>query len=414
MQPELGSPSLPNCVCGSPAKIGELSLRRNGATTGKLMINAPINSGSGGKEQRLRSDESDPVEVKTIPLERIDPRFRQLWEQSSPTDRDALSSYFLPHRSRKLILQPSRPRVIKWYCPFAHQTKFPSGLRYCINVYTGCAHSCVYCYAASYEPACARPKRDFGKLLQKDFEDLEEFHVPPAPVHLSNSTDPFQPLELQLGHAKLALEGLLRYRHRFTTVTVLTKNPLLAAQDEYLRLLRRLGEISGNHPARHLWLGDEPHGLQVEVSMSFWREDARAFWDPVAPSLEARIEGMRALHEAGVPVVLRIDPLFPRSPLTTEPHSKLSDFGLEEAHTIEDLEQLVLLAKTIGACHVVYSVVKIVQPRMRSMGRAAAGLRAAFEAMAQPEKLVFRGGSWRLPIRSLALITEPFLDLNST
>lgn len=62
-------------------------------------------------------------------------------------------------------------------------------------------------------------------MLSMDLLDLDACDVPPAPVHLSNSTDPFQPLEDQTGHARLALEGLLGRRHRFTTVVILTKNP---------------------------------------------------------------------------------------------------------------------------------------------------------------------------------------------
>ena len=37
-----------------------------------------------------------------------------------------------------------------------------------------------------------------------------------------------------------------------------------------------------------------------------------------------------ALREAGIPVVMRIDPLFPRSPLPCLP-SRQEEFGLEEA-----------------------------------------------------------------------------------
>jgi DNA repair photolyase len=248
-------------------------------------------------------------------------------------------------------------------------------------------------------------------MLQKDLEDLEHFQVPPAPVHISNSTDPFQPLELRLGHTKLALEGLLRYRHRFTTVTVLTKNPLLAVQHDYLSLLRRLGDVGDDHPAKHLWQDGKRPALQVEVSLAFWREEARAFWDKAAPSVAARIEGIRALRQAGVPVVLRIDPLFPRSPVGNGSVATLRDFGIEEAQTIEDLERLVLLAKEIGIAQVVYSAVKIVRPRSRPTDVAMAGLKAAFQVMAAPEKLVFRGGSWRLPSRAVALVTEPFVEL---
>lgn len=353
----------------------------------------------------------EAVDSATIPLDRVDPRFRAVWEQSSPAARKALSLYFLPHSSRQPLLQPKRPRVIKWYCPFAHQHTFSSGHRYCINVYTGCSHDCTYCYAASYEPACASPKRDFGKLLQRDLEDLEQFRVPPAPVHISNSTDPFQPLELRLGHTKFTLEGLLRYRHRFTTLTVLTKNPLLAAQGDYLSLLRRLGDVGDDHPAKHLWQDRKRPALQVEVSLAFWREEARAFWEKGAPSVAARIEGIRALRQAGVPVVLRIDPLFPRSPVGNDSIATLQDFGIEEAQTMQDLERLVLLAKEIGVAHVVYSPVKIVWPRSRPMDSTMAGLKAAFQVMAAPEELVFRGGSWRLTPRVAALVTEPFVEL---
>jgi DNA repair photolyase len=313
--------------------------------------------------------------------------------------------------------------LIKWYCPGADQNVFASGHRYEINVFNGCGHYCIYCFVG---PACPKPKRDFEKLLRKDLENLERFNVPPAPVHMSNSTDPFQPLEPEHGHTKFALEGLLRYRHRFTTVTLTTKNPLLAARSDYLSLLQSLGKIGEDHPKRELFLSGEQPPCQVEVSMSFWREEARRFWDPCAPTLEERKEGMRALRAARVPVVLRIDPLFPRSPITTEPLSSLSDFHLVEAQTLDDLEQLVSFAKEIDVDHIVYKVVKIislakekgerqivdeavntVQPVEPPMRR----LKRAFVAMAQPEKLVFRGGSWRLPRRHVDLIADPFLEI---
>ena len=365
-----------------------------------------------------------PVDAKTMSLDRIHPKYRPVWEAKSQADREALSKYFLPLGSQKPLLRPtSRPKLIKWYCPGADQNVFPSGHRYEINVFYGCGHFCVYCFVG---PAGPKPKRDFEKLLRKDLENLERFNVPPAPVHMSNSTDPFQPLESKYGHTKFALEGLLRYRHRFTTVTLTTKNPLLAAQGDYLSLLQSLGKIAEDHPARELFLSGERPACQVEVSMAFWREEARDFWDPKAPTLEERKEGMRKLRAARVPVVLRIDPLFPRSPITTEPLSSLSDFHLVEAQTLDDLEQLVSFAKEIGVHHIVYKVVKIislakekgerqvvdeagktvppVEPPMRRLKRA-------FEAIARPEELVFRGGSWRLPRRHVDLIADPFLEI---
>ena len=42
----------------------------------------------------------------------------------------------------------------------------------------------------------------------------------------------------------------MRYRHRFTTVVILTKNPSLAARPDYVALLQQLNELPASHP-RH-------------------------------------------------------------------------------------------------------------------------------------------------------------------
>jgi DNA repair photolyase len=65
--------------------------------------------------------------------------------------------------------------------------------------------------------------------------------VPPAPIHLSNSTDPFQPLEAINGHTSYALEQILAHRHRFTSFTILTKNPMFPIRHGYLDLFKELG-----------------------------------------------------------------------------------------------------------------------------------------------------------------------------
>ena len=347
-------------------------------------------------------------------LSQIDGRYRPVWETLPAEHQTALARYFLPHRSSKAVVGPTRPRVIKWYCPFAGQGVFPSGHRYCLNTYTGCAHRCRYCYAAAgYEPDEAAPKRDFVSLLEKDLADLERFDVPPAPIHLSNSTDPLQQnLEDRFGRTKLALEGMLAHRRRFTTVTILTKNPGLAASAEYAQLLAALGAPGADHPTAAKWRADGAPAVQVEVSLAFWREEASRFWDPGAPSVAERIAGIRALREAGISVILRIDPLFPRSPLPTPAGRNLSDFALAEAQTADDLDNLVSLAKATGVRHVVFSPVKIVQPRRSRMTPEMSRLLHVYRAIASPEKAVWRGGSWRLPPSAAErFITGPFLEV---
>ena len=334
-------------------------------------------------------------------IERIDPKYRPVWQSRSRDEQVALARYFLPHRSSKAVIGPTRPRIVKWYCPFACQKVFASGHRYCINVYTGCAHNCVYCYAAAYEPDVVNPKKSFEKLLAKDMDDLNAFDVPPAPVHLSNSTDPFQPIEQQLGHTKLALETILNNRSRFTTVTVLTKSPLTAAQPEYIELFNELARPTANtngHP-----------GCVVEVSLAFLQETARQVFDPNAPSVPERMQGIRLLRQAGVPVVMRIDPLFPRNPITDS--KTYADFDLPEPQTLDDLETLLAFASDQGVRHIVYSTAKITQSRYRTMNDTMQKMKAVYQAFATPQRLDWQGGSYRLP-RDIAQqkILDPFLQ----
>jgi DNA repair photolyase len=343
------------------------------------------------------------------PLDKIDPKFRPVWEGRPTAVQRSLGLYFLPHSSSKPLLKPTRPRLICWYCPFADQKDFPSGHRYCINVYTGCAHGCVYCYVMGYHRSGPAPKQDFEKKLKRDLEDLDRFGVPAAPVHLSNSTDPFQPLELSTGHARHALEQLLAYRHRFTTVTLLTKNPLLPVLSGYLELLQKLNELKPEHPIASQFRRQKLPGLRIEVSLAFWREEARKLYDPGAPTIQERKEGLIALREAGLPVVLRIDPLFPLQP--DDASWTYRDFGLVQPQTPEDLEALVELAKQLGVMHVVYSPAKITKPRGNKLAGVMQAMKSVYERAAAIKKLPFRGGSWRLPQDfAQATVLKPFLD----
>jgi DNA repair photolyase len=249
-------------------------------------------------------------------------------------------------------------------------------------------------------------------MVTKDMADLERFDVPPAPVHLSNSTDPFQLLETDNGHTRIALEQILAHRTRFTTVTVLTKSPLLPVRLGYVELFQKLIELPLAHPRRDEFDRHDWPGFCVEVSLAFWRDEARNGFEANTPTVAERIEGIRALRAAGIPLVLRIDPLFPRPAPTTPSDAGTAWQGPPEAQTLEDLEDLVRFAREVGARHVVYSVAKVTQPRGRTLSDSMSALRATYKRTAAPEKLVFRGGSWRLPQEiAQAKVVTPFLEI---
>ncbi|MBN1436545.1 MAG: hypothetical protein JW936_05685 [Sedimentisphaerales bacterium] len=356
-------------------------------------------------------DEMDPNVKQGIELaNKVEVKYRPVFESLPPTKRAALAWYFLPHRSKKATIGVTRPRILKWYCPFANQNDFPSGHRYCINVYAGCGHQCEYCYAAGYEPEQPHCKKDFERGLLHDLANLEKHNVPPAPVHLSNSTDPFQPIEQTVGQTLFSLRQILNHRHRFTSVVLLTKNPSIALQSKYLDILQQLSVLDNNHPAKEQFRKNNLPGLRLEISLAFWRQEPCQAFDVDAPSVEDRIQAIRQLSSEGIPIVLRIDPLLPRNPLPN--NRSLSDFHLPQTQTLQDLEQLVNLAAEIKALHIVYSVAKIIQPRFKPISTTMKNLKSVYEYIAQPDRLIFRGGSWRLPSHiAQQQIIDPFLNI---
>jgi len=341
----------------------------------------------------------------------VDPRFLPVWLGLPDRTRAALAGYFLPHRSAKERLTPTRPRLIKWYCPYADQRAFPSGHRYCLNVYVGCAHRCRYCYATGYQPDTPATKRDFTRLLDRDLHDLDAFDVPPAPIHISNSTDPFQPLEGRYGHTLHALRHIVQHRSRFATVTLVTRNPLAAAAAEYVDVLGELCDLPDAHPSRVRLLAADMPALRVEVSLAFWQESARVHYDPCAPDVRSRMDGIRRLRDAGVPVVLRIDPLFPRSPLPLPTRPGLGRFGLSESQSLADLDRLVEFARDAGVWQVVYSVAKIVKPRYARLDPTMEAWRRIYAELSGGSAR-WKSGSWRLPADvAQEHVLAPFLHI---
>ncbi|MBL7107533.1 MAG: hypothetical protein ISS77_08015 [Phycisphaerae bacterium] len=341
---------------------------------------------------------------------KVDAKYKPVFDKFSPDQRAAIALYFLPHKSQKDILGVTRPRVVKWYCPFANQIDFPSGHRYCINVYAGCSHKCKYCYAQGYEPDQARCKDNFKKKLLKDLAEIEEFNLSAAPVHLSNSTDPLQAIEQQQKLTLYTLKQLLRYRRYFTSVVILTKNPSTLLEPEYLTVIKDLAKLPEDHSRKSSFDNNSKPTLRIEASLAFSDQDNADFYDPDAPSIANRMKALKQLRQNDITVVLRIDPLLPRNPL---PSGKLlSDFQLPDAQNLTAMKELVKFAAENGMLHIVYSVAKIIAPRYKPIPEAMQQLKGVYEYLTKPDKLIFRGGSWRLPqIVAHEQIVKPFLKI---
>lgn len=344
--------------------------------------------------------------------EKVHSKYKPVFDKLPTDQRARIARYFLPHKSQKEILHVTRPRVVKWYCPFADQKNFPSGHRYCINVYAGCSHKCKYCYAQGYEPDETKCKDNFKKKLLKDLFEIQEYGLPPAPIHLSNSTDALQPIEKEQKLTLYTLQQLVIYRKFFTSIVILTKNPSMLLEPEYLAALKELVKLPKGHLRKSFFGNNSIPALRVEASLAFSKQSDADFYDPSAPSVVKRMEAIKILRQNDIPVVLRIDPLLPRDPL---PDRKfLAHFQLPDAQSRTSLEKLIKFAAENKVLHITYSVAKIISARYKPAPKELQHLKQVYEHLAKPEKLVFRGGSWRLPNEiAQKQIVMPFLEICS-
>ena len=167
-----------------------------------------------------------------------------------------------------------------------------------INPYRGCEHGCIYCFARpNHAYVGLSPGLDFETRLfaKPDAARLlaRELSAPgyrPATIALGTATDPYQPIEREHRITRAVLEVLARFRH---PVGIVTKS----------NLVTRDGDI----------LADMARERLVKVGISITTLDpalARRL-EPRAPHPEKRLEAIRRLSAAGVPVMVLVAPVIP-------------------------------------------------------------------------------------------------------
>ena len=167
-----------------------------------------------------------------------------------------------------------------------------------INPYKGCEHGCVYCYA--------RPTHTYlGLSAGADFEsrifakpnaaellarELSRPGYVPKLIAIGTNTDPYQPIEKKMRIMRSVLEVLHEFRH---PVGIVTKSALVLRDLDILAPMAELGLA------------------KVALSVTTLdRELARAM-EPRASTPPRRLDAIRGLREAGVPVGVMFAPVIP-------------------------------------------------------------------------------------------------------
>jgi len=166
-----------------------------------------------------------------------------------------------------------------------HRLEYGSSKGYTANLYRGCTHGCVYCYA----PSLTHDERRWGSYVDAKVNAPEVLRrelrsIRKEEVFLSSASDPYQPVEAKYRVTRRCLEVLLRSGF---PVSILTRSPLVLSD---LDLLGRFGRIS--------------------VGMSITTVPVRRF-EPGVPPLSRRIETLKKLAAAGIRTFVSLAPVIP-------------------------------------------------------------------------------------------------------
>jgi len=215
-------------------------------------------------------------------------------------------------RTRSLITRNDSPDV-----PFDRS----------INPYRGCEHGCIYCYA--------RPNHGYvGLSAGLDFESKifvkvdaaerlrAELSAPGyrcAPIAIGTATDAWQPIERHRRITRAIVEVLHAHRHPFS---VLTKSSLVERDIDLLAPMARDGLVS------------------VSLTLTTLDPDLARRWEPRAAAPWRRLQTMRRLHEAGIPVGVSLAPI---APFLNEP----------------EIERVLAAAREAGARRAFYALLRL-------------------------------------------------------
>ncbi|MCY0150479.1 PA0069 family radical SAM protein [Hoeflea sp. G2-23] len=167
-----------------------------------------------------------------------------------------------------------------------------------INPYRGCEHGCVYCFARpthAYMGLSAGvdfearlfAKPDAPRLLERE---LSRPGYKVQPIAIGTNTDPYQPIERQWRIMRQLLEVLEAAGH---PVGIVTKSALV------MRDIDILSRMASKGLAR------------VALSVTTLDRKLARTLEPRASTPEKRLEAMRALSDAGIPVSVMAAPVIP-------------------------------------------------------------------------------------------------------
>ncbi len=187
--------------------------------------------------------------------------------------------------------------------------------------YKGCIFRCIYCYAnlKPFNPINRNEIIVFTDYVEKALNQIDRLRII-FPVYFSQDHDPFAPIEAIYKINLTLMEELVNRTLPFEFITKSSS-----------RLLSKALDIVNGYKY-----------FFAQFTITTLRRDLQRILEPFAGSIDGRLKYVREYAEAGLPVVVRIDPILPY----------VND-------DINELQELISLVSDYGARHIITSVLDI-------------------------------------------------------
>ena len=170
--------------------------------------------------------------------------------------------------------------------------------RWSLNPYMGCVHRCTFCYVRGFEARADRPSGDdYGRSIRVKVNvatvlraELARTSWACEEVTIGAATDPYQPAE---GRYRLTRECLVALCEADTPVSVITRGPLVVRDLDVLAAAARRA------------------GVRVNVSIPTLDDAVWRSTEPGTSPPMRRMDVVRRLADAGIPVAVAIAPILP-------------------------------------------------------------------------------------------------------
>ena len=172
------------------------------------------------------------------------------------------------------------------------------GFAQSINPYRGCAHGCIWCFARpthaylGLSPGLDFETRLFAKVnaAQKLREELGKPGYKCEPLTIGVNTDAYQPIERQYKITRSILEVASETIH---PVSLITKSALIERDLDLLAPMAKKNLVS------------------VTLSITTLDHEISRRMEPRTSAPARRLEAVRRLTEAGIPVNVNVAPVIP-------------------------------------------------------------------------------------------------------